>query len=262
LVLEGAVIPKGFALITYSVTGKLAYLNPIGFLAVRRSPNNTLQLINGLPSIDQLNVVLEAERDDVPENVHFTEVISQPSPQPVPDFGVSIAYRPQPAVGIGNLSYECSTIDRYPRIDIKGSELPATELPMFGFPHGLHLHFGSRQRYPLPQFFTFVFTNIKGEHFYAECLRFYERVCRDQLNSLVSSLYGYRISEEDGDHVSFLIGWLTSILINVIMVDRLSSFLMATTCSVPKSFASSRDDLSIGTLTLMSFRHGISFMMV
>lgn len=202
--LEGAVIPKGFTLITYSVTGKFAYLNPIGFLAIRRSPNNFQQIINGLPSIDRIDVVLATERDLVPENIHFTNVVFQQTIQEAPDFGVSITYRPQPPIGIKNLEYECDTVDRYPRADINGSELPETELPMFAFPHGLHVHFGSRQRYPLPQYFTFVFTNIKGEHFYAECLRFYECISKDHMNNFINDLYDYQISNDNTDNVSLV----------------------------------------------------------
>jgi hypothetical protein len=68
--------------------------------------------------------------------------------------------------------------------------LPVNELPMFAFPHDLRLKFSSTIRFPLPVFFTFVFTDARGLHMYAACLRFYEVVPREELEGVFREVYG------------------------------------------------------------------------
>ena len=50
------------------------------------------------------------------------------------------------------------------------------ELPLFVFPHGLRLLESRDGFFPLPVFFTLIFTDPKGEQYYAACLQFYEVV--------------------------------------------------------------------------------------
>ena len=45
-------------------------------------------------------------------------------------------------------------------------------------------------RFPLPVFFAFVFTDAKGTHMYAACLRFYEIVPVEDLKKVFSDIYG------------------------------------------------------------------------
>lgn len=74
---------------------------------------------------------------------------------------------------------------------------------MFGFPNGMKLHYGSMQSYPLPKFFTLVFTNLVGDPYYAECLRFYESIDRDSLHEAINRIYGYDTSLEGCQVVSY-----------------------------------------------------------
>ena len=68
--------------------------------------------------------------------------------------------------------------------------MPVFELPLFAFPHDLRLSYSSTIRFPLPVFFTFVFTDAKGVHMYAACLRFYEIVPQHELESIIHQVYG------------------------------------------------------------------------
>ena len=68
--------------------------------------------------------------------------------------------------------------------------LPVIELPMFAFPHDLRLSYSTRIRFPLPVFFSFVFTNSKGMHRYAACLRFYEIVPKEEIEKVFREVYG------------------------------------------------------------------------
>ena len=72
-----------------------------------------------------------------------------------------------------------------------GLPLPVNELPMFVFPHGLLLKHDKKQSFPLPDFFTFVFTDIHGRHMYTACLRFYEVVPQREIEKFVKLTYDY-----------------------------------------------------------------------
>jgi uDENN domain len=61
---------------------------------------------------------------------------------------------------------------------------------MFAFPHDLRLSYSSTILFPLPVFFSFVFTNSKGMHRYAACLRFYEIVPKEEIESVFRDVYG------------------------------------------------------------------------
>ena len=61
---------------------------------------------------------------------------------------------------------------------------------MFAFPHDLRLSYSTRIRFPLPVFFSFVFTNSKGMHRYAACLRFYEIVPKEEIEKVFREVYG------------------------------------------------------------------------
>lgn len=43
--------------------------------------------------------------------------------------------------------------------------------------------------YPLPDFFTFVFTDVKGRHLHVACLRFYEIVSKEEYLSVFENTY-------------------------------------------------------------------------
>lgn len=110
--------------------------------------------------------------------------------------------------------------------DYKGLELPVNELPMFAFPNDLRLTYGSRNRFPLPVFFTFVFTDQNGGHLYAACLRFYEVVSYDDLLPVFNQVYG------ETPHVRFLIVWCLCWLL--ILMFRNSRCWQVLRSSVPR----------------------------
>eukprot|EP01035_Chromulina_nebulosa_P019425 gene19425-25303_t len=204
LVQEGAVIPKEFELIRLSSSGKYnAYLNPIGFLAIRRGVNTNMQYIHGDWSIHKLEIVLYCEGEELQEDYHEVKTVLPVSNSNnhqnnhIANNVVAIALQKVKPIGFCDFTYEYATIDRYPIIDQKDAQLPANELPMFGFPQGLRLHYGSNQQYPLPVFFTFVFTDYKGDHFYAECLRFYENIDNNDVLKLFNDVYDVNINSID-----------------------------------------------------------------
>lgn len=47
-----------------------------------------------------------------------------------------------------------------------------------------------RNQYPLPVFFTFVFTDQDGKHLYAACLKFFEVLSPDLFQPIVENIYG------------------------------------------------------------------------
>jgi hypothetical protein len=61
---------------------------------------------------------------------------------------------------------------------------------MFVFPHGLLLKCCTKQNFPLPDFFTFVFTDVHGRHLYTTCLRFYEVIPKQEIQKFFKLMYG------------------------------------------------------------------------
>jgi hypothetical protein len=51
---------------------------------------------------------------------------------------------------------------------------------MLAFPCGLRLKYSRCGKFPIPTYFTFVFTDEKGGHIYAGCLKFYECIQDNQ----------------------------------------------------------------------------------
>jgi hypothetical protein len=68
-------------------------------------------------------------------------------------------------------------------------ELPVVELPLFVFPHGLQLLCCDAGNFPLPLFFTFLFTDAKGENYFAACLQFYELVPASELEEVCKEIF-------------------------------------------------------------------------
>lgn len=103
---------------------------------------------------------------------------------------VHLIYHHQKPMGICDLAFQPATLDRYPMKDHQQFPLPATELPIFVFPHYLKLKHRPRSNFPLPNFFTFVFTDVKGRHLYTACLRFYELLPFDLVQNAAHEIYG------------------------------------------------------------------------
>lgn len=69
-------------------------------------------------------------------------------------------------------------------------ELPEEALPIFAFPRNLRLQVNSLSEYPLPVYYTFVFTDEKGRHQYAACLKFFEKVPLSDLDHIAKDIWG------------------------------------------------------------------------
>lgn len=90
---------------------------------------------------------------------------------------------------------------------------------MFGFPNGLKLFYGSLQLPPKTSLYSFVFTDVNGDHFYAECLRFYERISTEEFDLLFQEIFQLDLSNLDGDNtvrmnIQFFIVFNISYLMN------------------------------------------------
>ena len=75
-------------------------------------------------------------------------------------------------------------------------ELPEVELPLFVFPHGLKLIESKEGFFPLPVFFTLIFTDPKGEQYYAACLQFYEVVPMTELTAVAELVFAMQSSAD------------------------------------------------------------------
>eukprot|EP01034_Spumella_vulgaris_P022474 gene22474-28602_t len=155
----------------------------------------------GEPLIDDLCIVLSVSSDtqseETPEEYHEIEkcaVVGQTNVHAAANATIpqtyTVAYHQRAALGLCDLGYDSATLDRYPQKDYGGLELPVNELPMFAFPNDLRLTYSSLNRFPLPVFFTFVFTDQNGGHLYAACLRFYEVVPLEDLQPVFAAVYG------------------------------------------------------------------------
>ena len=215
-------------MIDKSISGKhSAFLNPLGYLVILRADASSVAFIQGKPMIDDLCLVLGYLKEEIPDGYVKVEtraastarasgersgngggmssvinsgmntlekLTNSPTSQVFSSQGVEmvlLAYHQRPAMGLCDLQYESATLDRYPAKDPhKGLALPAQELPLFAFPHDLRLEYSNLNRFPLPVFFTFVFTDAFGGHLYAACLRFYEKITQSDLETVFTEVYG------------------------------------------------------------------------
>jgi hypothetical protein len=103
---------------------------------------------------------------------------------------IKLVYHSKPSICLFELGFESATLDRYPKINNKNRELPTKELPLFAFTHDLRIRYSINKRFPIPVFFTFVFTDLKGDHLYAACLRFYELLDHKEYEEQFKNVYG------------------------------------------------------------------------
>jgi len=203
IVPPGLDVPKEFELILQSVSGAYtSYFFPTGYLAVRRTKTTAMSYIHGDRLLDDLVVMIVANDEEVPDKYERAPVVKTASSLQtmvkqmgmrtgqVPVEKMAIGFHFRPPVGLTNLRYVSKTLDRYPKHDNKSFPLPENELPLFAFPHDLSLNFESSNRYPLPHFFTFVFTDANGKHMYAACLHFYEKVLGDDVQEVFENVFG------------------------------------------------------------------------
>jgi hypothetical protein len=156
------------------------------FLGVEYAPITLDALVHGRRIIDDIMILTTPTSD---ENSPGYSVIDKNLNKNAKGTKLFLAYHYRPPMGLCDLRYECDTLDRYPQQDHCGLELPVQELPIFTFPHDLRIQECSRQDFPLPDFFTFVFTDVLGRHMHAACLRFYEVVPREDIAPVFEEVY-------------------------------------------------------------------------
>lgn len=121
LIQEGGVVPPGFELISKSISGEnIAYLNPIGYIAIKRAKNKKISYLYGYQLIDDFQIVLYNENEYPPENYLEVDTIF-----PVMTAGkhdkeeaksVMLVYNLRSPMGLLDISYDSATIDRYPLV--------------------------------------------------------------------------------------------------------------------------------------------------
>lgn len=165
------------------------YLNSWGYLAVKRANIKSDSLLFGDSIILDINATKKSNREDIPEKyVAIDRLFGNVNPYATND--TIFIMQSVNAMGLCNLSYQASLLDRIPVKDYKHISLPEDALPAFMFPQGLRLELRDRNEYPLPSFFTFVFTDQDGKHMYVACLKFYEEVKKDDLLPAFQQIWG------------------------------------------------------------------------
>lgn len=186
----GEAIPSGYELLRSTVSGSgSGYLKPWGFFAFKRTTVNSEMYLVGDPMIIDITVIKRASKEEIPEKYTAIERDGGAS-NPYSTNDVIYAVQSITAMGLCNLAYEANLLDRYPLKDYKHLVLPEDALPAFMFPHGLRLELCELNEYPLPSFFTFVFTDQDGKHLYVACLKFYELVKKEDLMPTFQQLWG------------------------------------------------------------------------
>lgn len=82
--------------------------------------------------------------------------------------------------------------------------MPVDDLPTFVFPQSIQLSCDLLTRsYPLPDFSTLVFTDIKGRYLYTTCLRFFEPISHEIISPIFHEIYGKSFNEEIQSDIRF-----------------------------------------------------------
>ena len=89
---------------------------------------------------------------------------------------------------ICDLKFQAIVINKYPELDHSNISSPERSLSQFVFPSGLSFKYSKHHRFPIPSFFTFVFTDEKGNYFYVACLQFYEIVSNSEIQSILENI--------------------------------------------------------------------------
>ena len=170
-----AIMPDGYDVVGRSISGRpVAQLGcGLGYICFKRANTSEISFVQGESMIDELTVISVADGEELPDNFKEIKVLKAPQASKLLSTYASsssssnnseliIGYHLRAPIALANVSFEAATIDRYPLVDHSALPLPALELPMFAFPHGLKLKYSTKNSFPIPIFFSFVFTNMKG----------------------------------------------------------------------------------------------------
>lgn len=182
-------IPPDYHVLKSTISGNgSGYLRPWGYLAIKRASIAANSVIDGDPLILDIAVARQAEGETIVERYSPIERENGGiNPYTLQD--VVFMMKTAPAMGICDLSFKATVLDRYPIQDSAGIPLPEDALPEFIFPKDMHLVYSDRKAPPLPVFFTFVFTDQVGKHFYVACLQFYEEVAFQDISPLMKDIW-------------------------------------------------------------------------
>lgn len=171
-------IPEGYSLTHTSISGTHSGDLNVGgtqtFIATQRVNDLEDALINGSTIIDDICIFYAPKGGEELPDDYF--IIDKNLNRGLRGNKLFFGYHQRSPMGLCDMRYEYNTLDRYPVQDHNGLELPVNELPMFTFPHDLRIKICSKHDFPLPDYFTFVFTDVQGRHLHAACLRFFEVV--------------------------------------------------------------------------------------
>lgn len=98
-----------------------AEIENVGALAIKRAHASEIMFIQGQPLVDDICLVLMNEGEEVPEGYVSLERIpaakesSRNAKASQTSSRIVLAYHQRPAMGLCDLSYESTTLDRYPQ---------------------------------------------------------------------------------------------------------------------------------------------------
>ena len=161
------------------------------FLAVKINDNEHSNIYHSEPSVQELAIIFPTHGDMIPfghvlVDANLNRGVGTKS-------AVYMTIKRGPKIGLCDLPLDAKTVDRYPKTDTKvkrSAESKAEDLhlpsmlPMFCFPHGIHLESCRKFSQPLPKAFNFVFTESTGRRVHVACLIMYQEVSQDALSSL------------------------------------------------------------------------------
>ena len=115
--------------------------------------------------------MLNSQGETVPETFYAIDRLRGPAREvesvhgaASDDEDVVLACYEQGPVGICDLGYSASALDRYPSSDDPLFPIPMKELPLFAFPNDMRLKLSYQGKFPVPIYFSFVFTDINADH--------------------------------------------------------------------------------------------------
>lgn len=195
IIQKGEEVPSGYELLVNTVSGEhIADINRGGsvstMIAVKRASVSDEAILNGAEMLMDVCFVNKSLGEETPEGYFL---LDKNLNKGATGDKIFIGYFLQAPVGLCNLQYESLTLDRFPKVDNSSVSLPVKELPMFVFPHELKVRYCSHRDYPLPDFFTFVFTDVNGCNQYVACLRFYEIVPFMDFLPIIKAVYGEEV---------------------------------------------------------------------
>lgn len=169
-------MPDGYDVVGRSISGRpVAELGcGLGYVCFKRANTSEISFIAGESMIDEVTVISVANGEELPDNFKEIKVLKAPQTSKLlPSYATSssnsntsseviIGYHLRAPIALANIAFEAATVDRYPLVNHSELPLPELELPMFAFPHGLQLKYSTKNSFPIPIFFSFVFTNMKG----------------------------------------------------------------------------------------------------